>query len=185
MFCRPKPPRRPTRLDLVVVGGPCTGKSQLVMRYTADKFSDDYAPTVGAELAFDHGVSPTSIRTHQPVYIRDTAGREKEKDTVRRYLESAHGFLVVFDLTDRASLDHACVWIDELRVFHVPMVLVGTKADLAEQRQVTSEMARGCGLPYFEVSAKQKKNVRAPFFLLSDLAEAARPQESTQRCSIL
>jgi GTPase SAR1 family protein len=92
---------------------------------------------------------------------------------------------VVFDITNRASLDHARAWIDELRAFHVPMVLVGAKADLANQRQVTSEMVRGCGLPYFEVSAKQKKNVRAPFFLLLDLAEAARPQESTQRCSIL
>jgi small GTP-binding protein len=155
------------------------------MRYTEDKFYDVYASTIGAELALDGGISPTSIRTHQSVYIWDTAGREKEKDTVRRYLVGAHGFLVVFDITDRASLDHARAWIDELRAFHVPMVLVGTKADLAEQRQVTSEMARDCGLPYFEVSAKQKKNVRAPFFLLSDLAEAARPHESTQRCSIL
>lgn len=185
MFCRPTPPRHPKRLYLAVVGSECTGKSQLVMRYTADKFYDDYAPTIGAELAFDHGISPASIRTHESVFIWDTAGREKEKDTVRRYLTDAHGFLVVFDITDRASLDHARAWIDELRAFHVPMVLVGAKADLAEQRQVTSEMVRGCGLPYFEVSAKQKKNVRAPFFLLLDLAEAVCPQESTQRCSIL
>lgn len=185
MLCHPTPPRHPKRLYLAVVGSECTGKSQLVMRYNEDKFYDDYAPTFGTELAIEGGISPTSIRTRQSVYIWDTAGREKYKDTVRRYLTDAHGFLVVFDITDRASLDHARVWIDELRAFRVPMVLVGTKIDLAEQRQVTSEMACGCGLPYFEVSAKQNKNVRAPFFLLSDLAEAARVPESTKSCSIL
>lgn len=184
MFCR-STPRKPRRLQLVVVGSERTGKSQPVMRYTEDKFYDDYVPTIGAELAFDDGISLTSLRTHKSVLIWDTAGREKERDTVRRYIAAAHGFHVVFDITDHALMDHARAWIDELQPLRVPMVLVGTKADLAEQRQVSSEMARSCGLPYFEVSAKQKKNVRAPFFLLLDLAEAARPQESTQRCSIL
>ena len=103
-----------------------------------DKFYDQYAPTIEVGLGVDRHISPTSIKTRQPVYIWDTAGRERYRDTVRSHIDlsTTHGFLVVFDLTDRASFDYARVWIDELRTFHVPMVLVGTKTDIAEQRQM-------------------------------------------------
>lgn len=154
------------KLILTVVGSPRVGKSQLVMRYTEGKFYDAYAPTFGAEL----GIAPTS---NMRVLIWDTAGREKERDTVRQYFTSTDGFLVVFDITDSTSFERALALISELQKFSVPIVLVGNKADLEAQRQVRPETAQSCGLPYFEVSAKNNAHVHAPFAALTTAAVTA------------
>lgn len=49
----------------------------------------------------------------------------------------------------------------------VPMILVGSKRDLEEQRQVSTEegqeLAKKLGCPFFEVSAKTKENLDEVF----------------------
>ena len=53
---------------------------------------------------------------------------------------------------------------------NVPMVLVGNKCDLAEERQVPTteaqDMAKAWGIPSFEASAKARINVEEAFFEL-------------------
>ena len=52
------------------------------------------------------------------------------------------------------------------------LVLVGTKCDLIEERQVTVEeiakFAEKQGLPYFETSAKDNKNIHETFQYILD-----------------
>src|SRR5690554_5439809 len=84
------------------------------------------------------------------------------------------GFLLVYSITYRSSFE-------EIRKYHdqafrikdtdwLPMVLVGNKCDLEEDRQVTKEegeeLAKEWGIPFFETSAKYRINIEECFFEL-------------------
>ncbi|XP_078063516.1 ras-related protein R-Ras2-like [Mustelus asterias] len=88
-----------------------------------------------------------------------------------QYMRSGEGFLLVFAINDRGSFD-------EISKFHrqilrvkdrdeFPMILIGNKADLEHQRQVTKEeaenLARQLKVTYLEASAKIRLNVDNAF----------------------
>ena len=56
--------------------------------------------------------------------------------------------------------------IDNLE--NIPLILVGNKCDLTDQRKVSEDMARDCArqwnAPYIETSAKTRHNVQKVFF---------------------
>ncbi|XP_075696335.1 ras-related protein R-Ras2-like isoform X2 [Rhinoderma darwinii] len=88
-----------------------------------------------------------------------------------QYMRTGEGFLLIFAINDRGSFN-------EISKFHTqilrvkdrdefPMILVGNKADLDLQRQVTKEealnFARENRIPYMEASAKIRLNVDESF----------------------
>jgi GTPase KRas len=83
-------------------------------------------------------------------------------------------FTGVFAITSRSSFEEIDVFREQiLRVKDeddVPMVLVGNKCDLQEERQVTSaegqEKAKSFNCPFFESSAKTRVNVEESFYQL-------------------
>ncbi|TNN82255.1 Ras-related protein R-Ras2 [Liparis tanakae] len=116
--------------------------------------------------------------------ILDTAGQEEFGAMREQYMRAGEGFLLVFALNDRGSYH-------EVQKFHTqilrvkdrddfPMVLVGNKADLEQQRVITREnaqaFARENRIHYMEASAKNRCNVDEVFLELG----AADP-----RCSML
>jgi small GTP-binding protein len=70
----------------------------------------------------------------------DTAGQEEFSQMREQYLRTGDGFLLVFSVTNRQSLDYVLrlrKTIEQLKDReHFPMLLVGNKCDLDEQRQV-------------------------------------------------
>lgn len=73
-------------------------------------------------------------------------------------------------MTDRRTFQRVDQWLHEIQQYaelHVNIVLVGTKADLENQRSVLKEegvaLAEAHGIAFFEVSAKGNLNVTAPF----------------------
>ncbi|KAK5654357.1 hypothetical protein OQA88_7266 [Cercophora sp. LCS_1] len=87
------------------------------------------------------------------------------------YMKTGQGFLLVFSITSRASLEELVTLREEiLRIKDdekVPVVIVGNKADLTDQRQV--DRARAFSLsqrwqaPYYEASARTRTNVDEVF----------------------
>ena len=88
------------------------------------------------------------------------------------YMKSGQGFLLVFSITSMSSLAE----LDELREQlvnlkddpNVPIVLVGNKSDLEEDRQVSRARAFAVSqqwgnTPYYETSARRKANVNEVF----------------------
>lgn len=110
--------------------------------------------------------------------IWDTAGQERYRSLVPVYYRGAAAAIVMYDLTDRRSFERCLLWIHELRQnIHsndVHMVLVGNKADLVQQRQVSAEegaqVAREEHLAGFlETSAKDNVNIEETFALVGSL----------------
>ena len=87
-------------------------------------------------------------------------------------MKSGQGFLLVFSITSKSSLNE----LNELREQlvnlkddpNVPIVLVGNKSDLEDDRQVSRARAFAVSqqwgnVPYYETSARRRQNVNEVF----------------------
>ena len=153
---------------LVVVGDSGVGKSSLVLRYTRDFFDVSLKSTIGVdvttkEIQYDNDTTLTA-------QLWDTVGQDRFKAVSAVYYRGAHGVLLVFDITSRASFIHLEDWLRE--VFHYckedsQILLVGNKCDLEKQRAVlqqeASAFAEKYQMSYFETSAADTTNVEIAF----------------------
>jgi GTPase SAR1 family protein len=115
------------------------------------------------------------------------------------YIRSSDGFLLLFDITS----DH---WSDSLEeigndmklILRVknecsfPMIIIGTKCDLEDQRKVSYEeimkIATNDGIPFFETSAKLNINLEEAIFALIDQIykrKALLPQKKAKDCLLM
>lgn len=87
------------------------------------------------------------------------------------YMKTGQGFLLVFSITSASSLTELSMLRDEIiRVKddeNVPIVIVGNKADLEDQRAVSRSKAftlsQRWNAPYYEASARTRTNVDEVF----------------------
>ncbi|KAK7738987.1 Ras-related protein rsr1 [Cytospora paraplurivora] len=87
------------------------------------------------------------------------------------YMRNGQGFLLVFSITSRSSLNELYGLREEiLRIKdkeQVPIVIIGNKADLEDQREVPRPKAfavsQEWGAPYYEASARTRTNVDEVF----------------------
>ncbi|KAJ5099407.1 Ras-related protein Rap-1b [Penicillium argentinense] len=104
--------------------------------------------------------------------ILDTAGTEQFTAMRELYMKQGQGFLLVFSITSASSLNE----LSELREQiirikddeKVPLVIVGNKSDLEEDRAVPRARAFGLSqtwgnAPYYETSARRRANVNEVF----------------------
>ncbi|KAF4542767.1 Ras GTPAse [Lasiodiplodia theobromae] len=104
--------------------------------------------------------------------ILDTAGTEQFTAMRELYMKTGQGFLLVFSITSMTSLHELAELRDQIiRIKddeRVPIVLVGNKSDLEEDRAVTRARAFAVSqawgnCPYYETSARRRANVDEVF----------------------
>lgn len=90
----------------------------------------------------------------------DTAGSESYKSMTQKYVQGKHCLFYVFDITSKKSFNEVEEWINWSENFKREdsvMILIGTKKDKENEREVETEEAllfsRNRGLAYFEVSS--------------------------------
>jgi GTPase KRas protein len=152
---------------LVVVGGGGVGKSALTIQFIQSHFVDEYDPTIEdsyrKQVAIDDEVALLDIL--------DTAGQEEYSAMREQYMRTGEGFLLVYSVTERESFNELSTFYQQiLRVKDtddVPILLVGNKSDLTEERAVSFEegqkLARQFQCEFLETSAKQGINVDQAF----------------------
>uniref|UniRef100_A0AAQ4PPC0 RAS related 2 n=1 Tax=Gasterosteus aculeatus aculeatus TaxID=481459 RepID=A0AAQ4PPC0_GASAC len=124
---------------LVVVGGGGVGKSALTIQFIQSYFVTDYDPTIEDSYTKQCVIDERAARLD----ILDTAGQEEFGAMREQYMRTGEGFLLVFSVTDRGSFEE--IYKFQRQILRVkdrdefPMILVGNKADLEQQRQVTQE----------------------------------------------
>lgn len=124
--------------------------------------------------------------------VLDTAGQEEYSAMREQYMRTGEGFLLVYSITSRQSFEEIMMFQQQiLRVKdkdYFPIILVGNKCDLEEERQVsqagafpalvqtgrTSILIPGCaegesvarkfGCKFIETSAKSRINVDNAFY---------------------
>ena len=88
------------------------------------------------------------------------------------YIQGAHGIALVYDVTDRKTLDNIDYWLGNIKdnaQEEVEQVLIANKVDLprAINEEEGNKVASDKGVRYLETSAKTGSNVRSAFYDLA------------------
>ncbi|XP_030847784.1 ras-related protein Rab-34 [Strongylocentrotus purpuratus] len=161
---------------VIVVGDVSVGKTCLVNRFCHEVFDRDYKATIGVDFEverFDVLGIPFNLQ------LWDTAGQERFKCIAAAYYRGAHVVVIVFDMRESYTLDHAKRWYQEslLENSHDPHIfLVGTKRDLCESHEevqkveeAAMEVAREIKAEYWSVSSLSGQNVEEFFNRLAGI----------------
>ncbi|XP_026412028.1 ras-related protein RABF1-like [Papaver somniferum] len=130
------------RVKLVLLGDSGVGKSCIVLRFVRGQFDTTSKVTVGASF-----LSQTMVlqdATTVKFEIWDTAGQERYAALAPLYYRGAAVAVIVYDITNPESFSKARFWVKELQKHGSPniiMVLVGNKADLHENREVSIQLS--------------------------------------------
>jgi GTPase KRas len=100
-----------------------------------------------------------------------------ESFNTKEFFKSCEGFIVVYDVSKRKSLEFASKMIQEiykkkeLEVNSFPIILVGNKSDLENLREISHQEGRKVAdtfndVGFFEVSAKLGSNIQESVFYL-------------------
>jgi len=157
------------QFKVVVLGAGGVGKSALTVRFIQDVFLENYDPTI--EEAYRRTI--TVDGDVSSLEVLDTAGAEQFTSLNEVYIKASKGFVLVFSLTQEASLKE----VDHLRkqIYRIkgesggtiPIVVVGTKLDLVNEREVhrntIQTLASRWGLPFYETSSKRNWHISDVF----------------------
>lgn len=152
---------------ICIIGDANVGKTSLLTRYCDNAFKDIYNSTIGVDFRV---VTLQYNNTIAKVHVWDTAGQERFKSISVNYFRSTHGFMFMYDITNRQSFQNLQTWIDMAFASNKNSVvnfLIGNKSDLEENRQVSTEEAKDLAdlrnFSFFETSAKDNTNVSKAF----------------------
>ena len=103
--------------------------------------------------------------------VWDTAGQERFRTITTAYYRGAMGIMLLYDVSEQSSFDAVEEWVRQIEAHAAPNVrkiLVANKCDVAPHERVVSEkrgkdLAAKFGMPYFEASAKDNRNVNESF----------------------
>jgi small GTP-binding protein len=170
----------------VVIGDSAVGKTSIINRYLQKyDFDPHEANTIGA--MYDSHEIQRENRIIE-LQIWDTAGQEQYRSLGSTYFRNAHGSVVVFDLTARASYQNLEYWVDSFRSVagrDRPALIIGNKSDLKHTRQVTwdeaSDWAIEHSCQYLETSALSGEGIDVAFETLIDelVSLTAQPERQT------
>ena len=155
-----------------MLGDSGVGKTTIIDRYKGNKFSTKMKATVGADFwtkEIKHNGHTISLQ------IWDTAGQERFQALSSAFYRGSDAWIICFDLTKKVTFENLNIWRDNFKkhsslagIENYPVVLVGNKSDLTDEREVKTQLIdewkheNGCE-NYYQVSAKDGKNVSEIF----------------------
>merc|ERR1712010_282001 len=183
---------------IVVLGSGGVGKSALTVQFVQGIFVEKYDPTIEDSYRKQVEVDGQQCMLE----ILDTAGTEQFTAMRDLYMKNGQGFVLVYSITAQSTFNDLQDLREQiLRVKDtddVPMVLVGNKCDLEDERVVGKDQGLNLArqfnnCSFMETSAKAKIGVNDIFYDLvrqinkrvpakSD-STSGRPCCSTSCCS--
>ena len=151
-------------IKIMTLGNMKVGKTNFILKYTEDKFEESHISTIG----LDFKIKKVEINNkHYQLLLFDTAGQERYKSIALNVIKDAHGILLMYDITDKATFDSIPDWIQnikDLKGDDFPLILLGNKIDLEEERNISKEegqkFADKIGIQFFETSNKNGINIQ-------------------------
>uniref|UniRef100_A0A3B5AC45 Ras-related protein Rap-1b n=1 Tax=Stegastes partitus TaxID=144197 RepID=A0A3B5AC45_9TELE len=183
------PVKLPTMREykLVVLGSGGVGKSALTVQFVQGIFVEKYDPTIEDSYRKQVEVDGQQCMLE----ILDTAGTEQFTAMRDLYMKNGQGFALVYSITAQSTFNDLQDLREQiLRVKDtedVPMILVGNKCDLEDERVVGKEQGQNLArqwnnCAFLETSAKSKINVNEKLVMINcfpvDRASIPSPLQS-------
>jgi len=161
-------------LKVLLLGESHVGKTCIFRRYVKDDYTEGYQATIGADFfSKDFKVGDKDVIFQ----IWDTAGQERYKSLNQTFYRGSDACILVYDICEKRSFDALTDWVgrfmkgvgltEEAKDSGLIFVVVGNKCDVADGRQVESDVAMEfCakhGFQFYETSAKTGTNVTEAF----------------------
>ena len=123
---------------ITLIGESNVGKTNIIASYLNDK-SIQIKPTMGMQL-FKKDV----IKEENKIFLKlyDAPGAERHRENAKLYSANSDGGFIVYDITKRESFQKIDEWVKIFRIRSSPkspLILIGNKSDLNEQRQISEE----------------------------------------------
>ncbi|ANB11029.1 Ras family GTPase RSR1 [Sugiyamaella lignohabitans] len=153
---------------VVVLGAGGVGKSALTVQFVQGVYLESYDPTIEDSYRKQCLIDNRSCTLE----ILDSAGVEQFTAMRELYIKNGEGFILVYSVTNESSLQELLELREQvIRIkdnANVPIVLVGNKCDLMDDRVVPAkvgvQVADSWGkVPFYETSAKYRLNVEEVF----------------------
>jgi Ras-related protein Rab-1A len=129
------------KYKIVVAGAKDVGKSSLIARYCDNIFNENTIGTIG--VAFKRKDVMFKEKFKIELNIWDFGGEEKYRILFPAYANGASAALLIYDTTDKSSLKDIENWVEiiEENSKGIIKILIGTKIDLKEQREISNSEA--------------------------------------------
>ncbi len=163
---------------VVIFGDAGCGKTTLTQRFLTNLFKSDTKMTIGV----DFEVKSLEINEKKvKLQIWDFGGEERFRFLLPTYVRGTNGALFMYDITNYSSLAHIDDWLlvvrKEIKTEQgtFPIIVVGGKADLIDDREVTADegikiaKSREWVHGFIECSAKTGENVEESFNALTSI----------------
>lgn len=161
---------------IVLVGSEAVGKSSLVEMYDKGSFNPIYKPTIGVSIIEKKLQISKDYNLH--LSLLDLGGLKSFAKIRKFYYNYSNTVLILFDYTNIESFNNLSDWIEESRHFiknkSNPIVLIGNKIDLTENREDIKNRAQALAeqynFPFFETSSLTGEGIDELFtYLISTL----------------
>ncbi|EDO33484.1 predicted protein [Nematostella vectensis] len=181
--------------EIAVFGGAGVGKTSIVKRFYCGKFSEEYEPTV--EDCYSKVLNKNG--SIMVLNTTDSSGSYQFPAMREVAIKRASGFILVYSLDSKFSFEELkrllYEVIEKKKSADIPVVLVGNKKDLEEQREVSSEQVvkevmafareKGCegklNMRQVETSAKDDCNISDVFDEVVDMLDKHPNKQEKQK----
>jgi len=171
---------------IVVLGSGGVGKSALTVQFVQGIFVEKYDPTIEDSYRKQVEVDGQQCMLE----ILDTAGTEQFTAMRDLYMKNGQGFVLVYSITAQSTFNDLQDLREQiLRVKDtddVPLVLVGNKCDLEDERVVGKDQGMNLArqfnnCSFLESSAKAKINVNEIFYDLVRQINKKSPEKKPKK----
>lgn len=154
--------QRTRRINVLLVGKECSGKTCIIQRYVFDRFTDEYVAT--KEVMFHM----KQVDNENRLYLWDVNGMGTNRFMTGNVIMRKQIILLVYDTNDQDSVTELKYMLNDIeskRDDDSIIGLVGNKIDLERHtnRTEAEEFAKSHDILYYEVSAKSGQNVTDMF----------------------
>jgi Ras-related protein Rab-1A len=157
-------------IKLIIVGSSGVGKSTILKMYCENVFDPTNMTTIGV----DFRIKTIKLRDKViKLQIWDTAGQDRFKTITSSYYRGSHAIVLVFDLTNYNTFRDLPMWLGEIKKVRntadYKIILIGNKADRVNDsmnsvpKEEIKKFIDENKMEYFEISARNEKEVEAAF----------------------
>ena len=169
---RSKNPKR--IISILLIGSSISGKTIMIKQYHGAPFEQTIIPSgntfITSSFEYKHGSKAENILVK--------IWNSPDTFVVLNTIKVSQGIMLVYDITNHRDFIALESMITKVKEDHdittLPLVIVGNKIDLAEQREVPYEQGKALAdkynLPYFETSALKGTGVKEAFDALINAA---------------